>query len=97
FGSLSAEVLKSEPGLHDAIAEGFDQWAADFRAGLKTMRDNGDLRADVDLDRLTHVLMAAFQGGMLLAQATRDVTPVRDALRSAVDTVRTAAPVRERG
>ena len=46
---------------------------------------------DADIDRLAHVLMAAFQGGMLLAQATQDIAPLRDALRHAVDTVRAAA------
>ena len=55
------------------------------------MRDDGTLDTDTDIDRLAHVLMAAFQGGMLLTQATGDIAPLRDALRQAVDTVRAAA------
>jgi TetR/AcrR family transcriptional regulator, transcriptional repressor for nem operon len=90
FGSLSSEVLKSEPDLHDAIAVGFEEWAGDFRGGLEAMKDKGILRPDAEPDQLTHMVMAAFQGGMLLAQAQRDVAPLRDALRSAVETIRAA-------
>jgi AcrR family transcriptional regulator len=90
FGSLSSEVLKSEPDLHDAIAEGFKEWAADFRGGLEAMKDKGTLRPDAEPEQLTHVVMAAFQGGMLLAQAQRDVAPLRDALRSAIGMIRAA-------
>jgi AcrR family transcriptional regulator len=91
FGSLTSEVLKSEPNLHDAIADGFARWGQEFRDGLRTMRDDGTLAKDADIDRLAHVLMAAFQGGMLLTQATRDNALLRDALRHAVDSVRAAA------
>lgn len=90
FGSLSSEVMKSEPDLHDAIADGFACWGAEFRDGLQTMRDNGSLSKDADIDRLAHVLMAAFQGGMLLIQAAGDPAPLRAALRQAIDAVRDA-------
>ena len=91
FGSLASEVLKSEPNLHDAITDGFARWGQAFRDGLNTMREHGTLDKDTDIDRLAHILMAAFQGGMLLTHATQDIAPLRDALRNAIDTVRTAA------
>ena len=92
FGSLSSEILKSEPELHDAIAEGFALWTDDFRTGLEAMRERGDLRVDADLDYLAHVLATAFQGGVLLAQAQRDAAPMHDALEGAIDAVRASAP-----
>jgi TetR/AcrR family transcriptional repressor of nem operon len=91
FGSLASEILKSEPNLQDAIADGFARWGTEFRDGLNTMRDDGTLDQDADIHRLAHVLMAAFQGGMLLTQATGDIAPLRDALQHAVNTVRAAA------
>ena len=42
--------------------------------------------------RLAHLLLAAFQGGMLLAQIARDIAPLRDSLYAAVDHLRTFAP-----
>ena len=91
FGSIAAEVVKTEPNLRDAITDGFVRWDDEFRDGLKTMRDNGTLDEDADIDGLTHMLMAAFQGGMLLTQATQTIAPLRDSLRHAVNAVRAAA------
>lgn len=87
FGSLAAEVLKTEPALRDEVAAGFDRWRADFRSGLTAMRERGELRDDADLDQLTSVLMAAFQGGVLLAQATEDPAALRVALGTAIERV----------
>lgn len=87
FGSLAAEVLKADLDVSDAIAEGFDRWRAQFRDGLTAMRDRGQLRPDADPDQLATSLMAAFQGGLLLSQAARDVRPLRQALDAALDHV----------
>ena len=84
FGSLAAEVLKSDLDVNDAIAEGFARWRAQFRDGLTAMRARGELRPDADPDQLATSLMAAFQGGLLLTQAARDVQPLREALDAAL-------------
>jgi TetR/AcrR family transcriptional repressor of nem operon len=84
FGSLAAEVLKSDLDVADAIAEGFARWRAQFREGFTAMRDRGQLRPDADVDQLATSLMAAFQGGLLLTQAARDVQPLRQALDAAL-------------
>lgn len=84
FGSLAAEVLKSDLDVRDAVADGFARWRAQFRDGLTTMRDRGGLRPDADPDQLASCLMAAFQGGLLLTQAARDIQPLRDALDAAL-------------
>lgn len=55
------------------------------------MRAKGVLRADADPGVLATGLMAALQGGYLLAQAARDVTPMRIALDMAIAHVRTWA------
>jgi TetR/AcrR family transcriptional regulator, transcriptional repressor for nem operon len=84
FGSLAAEVLKSDLDVRDAVAEGFARWRTQFVHGLTAMRDRGELRADADPDHLATTLMAAFQGGLLLTQAARDVQPLRQALDGAL-------------
>src|ERR1700712_227648 len=66
FGPLASEVLKSEPDLKPEIAAGFRQWREVFREGLVAMRERHELSQDADPDRLATVLLAAFQGGMLL-------------------------------
>lgn len=93
FGSLAAEVLKSDLDVRDTVAAGFERWRNQFRQGLHAMRDRGDLEGDdAGIERLVTILMAAFQGGLLLTQAAEDIQPLRDALEGAIDCVATHAP-----
>jgi len=57
------------------------------------MIDNGVLRPDADPDGLAIGLMAALQGGYLLAQTARDVAPMKTALDMALEHVRSFAVV----
>jgi AcrR family transcriptional regulator len=91
FGSLASEVLKSDLDLHDEVAAGFEEWRAPLRAGLRAMRERGELRADTDPEHLADLLTAAFQGGVLLAQAARDQAPLRNALEAVLGYVETFA------
>ncbi|MGY0064031.1 TetR/AcrR family transcriptional regulator [Streptomyces sp. LZ34] len=84
FGSLAAEVVKAEPSHRDAVTDGFERWQELFRSGLSKMRERGELRPEADPVALTHLLAAAFQGGMLLDQAAGESTPLRDALYGAL-------------
>ena len=93
FGSLAAEVMKSDLDVQDEIAAGFGRWRDLFERGLTAMHNRGDLRRTADPGELAYALMAAFQGGMLLSQSAHDVGPLRTALAAAIDRVlvRTAA------
>jgi hypothetical protein len=55
------------------------------------MRDRGDLRADADTEQLTYAIMAALQGGMLLGQTAREAAPLRAALTSVLEYLRSYA------
>jgi TetR/AcrR family transcriptional regulator, transcriptional repressor for nem operon len=96
FGSLAAEIMKSDLRVHDEIAAGFDRWRDLFERGLVTMRERGELRRSADPRQLAYALMAAFQGGMLLTQSAQDPTPMREALNAAVDHVASFAPRQRR-
>lgn len=87
FGSLAAEIMKSDLHARDEITAGFGRWRDLFERGLTAMQEHGELRRSADPGQLAYALMAAFQGGMLLSQAAHDVTPLRDALGAAIDHV----------
>jgi len=87
FGSLAGELAESDPRMRADLAAGYDRWAELLRAGLTAMRRRGDLRADAKPDAMTWALLAAHQGGSLLSQTKRDITPLRDALDAALDYV----------
>jgi TetR/AcrR family transcriptional repressor of nem operon len=92
FGSLAAEAIKSDLDVRDEITAGFDRWRDLFERGLSAMRARGELRRTADPRQLAYTLMAAFQGGMLLAQSAQDTTPLRAALGAAIDHIASLAP-----
>jgi AcrR family transcriptional regulator len=83
LGSLSSELSDDHPWARDALAAGFTAWSEAIRTGLAAMIDNGTLRPETDPTRLALALLAALQGGLLLAQAQRST----DALEAALDAV----------
>jgi AcrR family transcriptional regulator len=85
LGSLASEIIKTELDVHDELADAFEQWREIFRDGIEHMRRDGRISARADAAQLANLVLAAFQGGMLLAQVSRDITPLRDALQAAID------------
>jgi TetR/AcrR family transcriptional repressor of nem operon len=59
-------------------------------SGLRRMQDRGELNAEADVALATGVV-AALQGGLILAQAARSEKPLRAALDLAVGRVALAA------
>jgi TetR/AcrR family transcriptional regulator, transcriptional repressor for nem operon len=94
FGSLAAEIIKSDLDARDEITAGFDRWRDLFERGLTAMRARGELHRIADPRQLAYALMAAFQGGMLLTQSTHDLAPLRDALNAAIDHITSFTPRR---
>ncbi|MFC7656437.1 TetR family transcriptional regulator C-terminal domain-containing protein [Pseudonocardia benzenivorans] len=88
---MASEIIKTDLDVHDELASAFDQWRDIFRDGIARMRRLGRLRAGADPEQLANLVLAAFQGGMLLAQVARDIAPLRDALTAAIDHLQTFA------
>ncbi|MGQ5638830.1 MULTISPECIES: TetR/AcrR family transcriptional regulator [unclassified Streptomyces] len=91
LGSLASEIIKTDLDVHDELASAFDQWRGIFREGIERMQQLGRISAGADPTQLANLLLAAFQGGMLLAQVARDIAPLKDALHAAIDHLQTFA------
>ncbi|MDK3256735.1 TetR/AcrR family transcriptional regulator [Blastococcus capsensis] len=78
IGRLVAELADSERGAPVELVDGFATWQRRLADGLGRMHRRGEL--DADPDALAAGLLAALQGGLLLAQATRSVRPLEAAL-----------------
>jgi AcrR family transcriptional regulator len=94
LGSLAGEIIKTDLDARTDLANAFDQWRDVFRDGLARMQALGRINADADPTQLAYLLLSAFQGGMLLAQVARDITPLKEALQAAIDHVQTFATAR---
>lgn len=60
--------------------------------GLATMKKRGELARKADPQRLAAMVIAALQGGMLLARVRDDITPLHDSLTAALTELRRWAP-----
>jgi TetR/AcrR family transcriptional repressor of nem operon len=91
LGSLAHELADQDEQARQALAAHFTAWQSLLAAAIARMRASGTLRPEADPDALATGLMAALQGGYLLAQTTRDVEPMRIALDMAIAHVRAFA------
>jgi AcrR family transcriptional regulator len=89
LGSLASELADSDEEARSALAQHFETWEGLIAVGLERMRTDGKLRADADPAKLATGLMAALQGGYLLAQTAQDSTPMKIALNMGIDQIRT--------
>jgi TetR/AcrR family transcriptional repressor of nem operon len=88
LGSLSSELSDAHPWARDALAAGFGAWSGAIRDGLAAMIGNGTLRPETDADELALALLAAVQGGLLLAQAHRGTHALEAALNALIAHIR---------
>jgi AcrR family transcriptional regulator len=92
LGSLANELADQDEDARAALAGHFGAWKKLLAAGLERMRQNGALRDDADPDELATGIMAALQGGYLLAQTERSTEPMEIALDMALAHVRALTP-----
>jgi AcrR family transcriptional regulator len=92
LGSLASELADQDEQARSVLAQYFQTWQGLLAAGLRRMRETGKLRPDANPEKLATGLMAALQGGYLLAQTAQDSAPMKIALDMAIDQVRTYEP-----
>ncbi|HEY2056554.1 MAG TPA: TetR/AcrR family transcriptional regulator [Solirubrobacterales bacterium] len=85
LGSLVAQLSERDEVARAEIAAGFDGWIEDLAAALRRIQEAGEIGPEADPDELATGLMAALQGGYMLAQATRDIAPMETAVFSMID------------
>jgi AcrR family transcriptional regulator len=85
LATLAGELAEGDPEARSALRAGFHRWSAGIAGGLHRMRERGELRAQADPDRLAVAVLAALQGGLLLAQVDRSPAPLEIALDTVLD------------
>jgi AcrR family transcriptional regulator len=91
LGSMANELSDSNDEARLVLNDTLQQWESLLVDGFERMRASGVLREDVDPQQLAVGMMAALQGGYLLAQAAHDTTPMAIALDMAIDHVKSFA------
>lgn len=85
IGSLANEIADQNETARQTLAKTFAEWDELLARGLDRMQAAGTLSPEADPERLAVGLMAALQGGYLLAQTAHDIRPMEVALDLAID------------
>jgi len=79
------------------VAAGCSRWEAAIRGCLQGMHDRGQLLPEADPGQLATAMLAALQGGLLLAQIERNVRPLAAALDVMISLTASLAPPAQSG
>jgi AcrR family transcriptional regulator len=85
LGSMANELADQDEEARTILAELFQTWEELIAAGLRRMQAKGTLKPDADPGQLAVGLMAAVQGGYLLANTAHDVRPMEIAIDLALE------------
>jgi AcrR family transcriptional regulator len=91
LGSLASELADQSESARAMLADGFGLWRSHLARALRAMRDRGELKTDVKPEDLATAVIAALEGGLLLAQTARTTHPLELALDMAIDHVARAS------
>ncbi|WP_436535997.1 TetR/AcrR family transcriptional regulator [Actinoplanes sp. HUAS TT8] len=80
LGSMTSELAGQSERARLTIKATFDEWVDLIERALGRLRDNDELRPDADTPNIAIGLMAALQGGYVLARTAHTITPMRTAL-----------------
>jgi TetR/AcrR family transcriptional repressor of nem operon len=97
LGSLGSELAELDHVARHDVAAGCRRWEAAIRACLHGMRDRGQLLPAADPDQLATAMLAALQGGLLLAQIERTTRPLAAALDVMISFTASLAPPAQSG
>jgi len=92
LGSLGSELAELDHVARHDVAAGCSRWEAAIRACLEGMRDRGQLVPAADSGQLATAMLAALQGGLLLAKIERSVRPLAAALDVMISLTESLAP-----
>ena len=85
LGSMANELADKGEHARKSLNQLFKSWEELIAAGLRRMQANGTLSLDAEPETLAIGLMAALQGGYLLANTAHDVRPMEVALDLALE------------
>lgn len=91
LGVLAGQLAGCSGTARATLEDAFRTWESYLAAALRRMQERGELDAAADPAELGTGIMAALQGGLVLARAARSEQPVRTALSLAIDRVALAA------
>ena len=88
LSALTAQLRSVSPESQEIITDLYDRWQAYLAAGVRALRDAGEIDASIDVDAAAIAILTAVTGGAALLQATNRLHYLEIALAEAIDDLR---------
>jgi len=85
LGALVVELTESQPGQRAALRSAFQAWREALATALARLQRDGHVSDLRSADEWAEVLLCAYEGGVVLAQAHSSTRSLRLSLDAAVD------------
>jgi AcrR family transcriptional regulator len=95
--ALTSHMGKATPATRQIVSNLYDSWSQYLAAGIRSLKDSGEIDASTDVDTAATAVLAAIQGGVLMMQATDSISYLEIALGEALDAIRRPHPSRKMG
>jgi AcrR family transcriptional regulator len=86
--ALTTHMGKATPATREIVSNLYDTWCQYLAAGVQALKDAGEIDPSTDVDATATAVLAAIQGGVLMMQATDDISYLETALGEALDAMR---------
>ncbi|GIH24006.1 TetR family transcriptional regulator [Acrocarpospora phusangensis] len=86
--ALTAQLGMANPAVREIITDLYERWHAHIAAGVRALRESGEIGAGVDADDAATEILTAITGGATLLQATDRISYLEVSLRQAIDGLR---------
>src|SRR5918996_4354014 len=84
-GALVGQLAEGDEQARSDLADSLGRWQRKVSDGLRSMQARGKLDPGADPDELATSTLAMIQGGLVLTQASRDLSQLRVALDGLTD------------
>lgn len=96
IGALASETADADEDAREMASMAFDAWHGQLTEGLRRIRKAGELPRSADPEALALGLLAAVQGGLLLAQTMQQIRPLEVALDQTISAIEARAAPRKK-
>lgn len=93
LGILITELGRTTPAAQEVTGQLLVRWEAQVRTGIETMRESGNVRADVDPGSTAMAIITAIQGGVTILMSTGSARYLESALDLCLDHLRLTGAV----
>jgi AcrR family transcriptional regulator len=88
LSALTAQLGTADPATRAIVNALTDEWHAYLAAGVRALKESGEIDARVDVAKSASAILAAVTGGATLLQSTDRLSYLEDALTEALEGLR---------